>query len=223
MRIAIIMGSTRPGRRVEAVAKWVYEHADQRSDATFEVVDIADYDLPLLDEPLPPATGKYTKQHTHVWAAKIASFDGFVFVAPEYNHSISGALKNAIDFLKNEWHNKAAGFVGYGSLGGQRAVEHLRLGLPVMRTATPALSQTDGSRTVSPLVNLHGAPLLGHNSGLSLRDLIPTNAEPSKLSSGVSLWRRRELKGGAGVASTLAACFVSTSTSISTAGGTIFG
>lgn len=127
MRIAIITGSTRPGRNGEVVAKWVYEHAAQRSDATFEVVDIADYNLPLLDEPFPPAMRKYTKRHTLVWSAKIASFDGFVFVTPEYNHSTSGALKNAIDFLKNEWHDKAAGFVGYGAAGGMRAVEHLRL------------------------------------------------------------------------------------------------
>lgn len=126
MRIAIIIGSTRPGRKGEAVAEWVHSHAAQRSDATFELVDIAAYNLPLLDEPFPPPTGKYTKPHTQVWAAKIGSFDGFVFVTPEYNRSTSGALKNAIDFLKNEWHNKAAGFVGYGSVGGTRAVEHLR-------------------------------------------------------------------------------------------------
>ena len=127
MRIAIIVGSTRPGRNADVVAKWVYSHAVQRTDATFEVVDIADFKLPLLDEPFPPAMGKYTHAHTRAWATKIASFDGFVFVTPEYNHSTSGALKNAIDFLKNEWHNKAAGFVGYGAVGGTRAVEHLRL------------------------------------------------------------------------------------------------
>ena len=127
IRIAIIIGSTRPGRSAEAVAKWVHSHAVQRTDATFELVDIADYKLPLLDEPFPPSMGKYTQPHTIAWAAKIASFDGFIFVTPEYNHATSGALKNAIDFLKNEWHNKAAGFVGYGAIGGTRAVENLRL------------------------------------------------------------------------------------------------
>ena len=81
----------------------------------------------LLDEPIPPVQGKYSKEHTKRWAEKIGSFDGYVFVTPEYNHSTSGALKNAIDFLYAEWNNKAAGFVSYGSAGGTRAVEHLRL------------------------------------------------------------------------------------------------
>jgi NAD(P)H-dependent FMN reductase len=126
-KIAIIIGSTRPGRNGEAVAKWVYEIAKKRTDAEFELVDIATFNLPLLDEPVPPSMGQYSKPHTQAWAAKIATFDGFVFVTPEYNHATSGALKNAIDFLYNEWNNKAAGFVGYGSLGGSRAVENLRL------------------------------------------------------------------------------------------------
>ena len=127
LKVAIITGSTRPGRKSEAVARWVYDIAAKRSDASFEVVDIAAFDLPLLDEPVPPSMNKYTKPHTKAWAAKIATFDAFVFVTPEYNHSTSGALKNAIDFLFREWNDKAAGFVGYGSVGGARAVEHLRL------------------------------------------------------------------------------------------------
>ncbi len=90
-------------------------------------MDIAEYDLPLLDEPVPPAYGQYSKDHTKRWAEKIGSLDGFIFVTPEYNHGTSGALKNAIDFLFAEWNNKAAGFVGYGSSGGVRAVESLRL------------------------------------------------------------------------------------------------
>jgi NAD(P)H-dependent FMN reductase len=126
-RIAIILGSTRPGRKAEAVAKWVFEIAGRREDARFELVDIADYNLPLLDEPVPPSQGKYTKEHTKRWSAKITEFDGYVFVTPEYNHAPSGALKNALDFLYAEWNNKAAGFVSYGSAGGTRAVEQLRL------------------------------------------------------------------------------------------------
>ena len=125
-KIAIIIGSTRPGRNGEAVAKWVYEIAQKRNDAEFELVDIAAFDLPLLDEPVPPSMGQYSKPHTRAWSEKIASFDGYVFVTPEYNHAPSGALKNAIDFLYKEWNNKAAGFVGYGSAGGTRAVEQLR-------------------------------------------------------------------------------------------------
>lgn len=127
IRLAIIVGSTRPGRKAEDVARWVYEIARLRNDVQVELVDILDFNLPLLDEPVPPSMGQYKHEHTKVWAAKIASFDAFVFVTPEYNHGTSAALKNAIDYLYAEWNNKAAGFVGYGSAGGVRAVEHLRL------------------------------------------------------------------------------------------------
>ena len=99
LKFAIIIGSTRPGRVGEAVARWAYELAQKRSDAGFELVDIKDFDLPLLDEPIPRSQGKYSKEHTKRWADKIGSFDGYAFVTPEYNHGISGALKNAIDFL----------------------------------------------------------------------------------------------------------------------------
>lgn len=129
VKIGIIIGSTRPGRVGEAVAKWVYELSKARSDAEFELVDIKDYNLPLLDEPAPAAAQQYTKEHTKKWAAKISELDGFIFVTPEYNHSTSAALKNAIDYLFVEWNNKAAGFVSYGAIGGARAVESLR---PIM-------------------------------------------------------------------------------------------
>ena len=135
IKVAIVIGSTRPGRKAEAVARWVHEIASKRSDAEFELVDIKDFDLPLLDEATPPSMGKYTQPHTKAWAAKVASFDAYVFVTPEYNHGPSGALKNAIDFLYREWNNKAAGFVGYGSLGGVRAVEQLRLVMGELQVA----------------------------------------------------------------------------------------
>jgi NAD(P)H-dependent FMN reductase len=127
MRVAIITGSTRPGRNNEAVARWVHEIAQRRDDAQFELVDIAEFNLPLLNEPAPPSRGRYSHAHTKAWAAKIESFDAYVFVTPEYNHGTSAALKNAIDYLYREWNNKAAGFVSYGSAGGARAVEQLRL------------------------------------------------------------------------------------------------
>jgi len=135
IRVGIIIGSTRPGRKAEAVARWVHGIASQRGDAEYELVDIRDYNLPLLDEPVPPSMGQYSKPHTKAWAAKIASFDAFVFVTPEYNHGTSGALKNAIDFLFAEWNNKAAGFVGYGSAGGARAIESLRLVMGEIKVA----------------------------------------------------------------------------------------
>lgn len=134
-KIAIIIGSTRPDRNGDiigwerkgaAVGQWVEKHAQSRGDADYELIDLVDVALPFFDEPFSPAMGRYTQPHTRAWAERIASFDGFVFVTPEYNHSTSGALKNAIDFLYAEWHNKAAGFVSYGAAGGVRAVEQLR-------------------------------------------------------------------------------------------------
>lgn len=136
LKIAIILGSTRPERNGEAVAQWVHELAKKRTDATFELIDLAEVDLPFLDEPIPPSQGKYAHAHTKAWAKRIDGFDAFVFVAAEYNHGISAALKNALDFLYKEWNNKAAGFVGYGALGGSRAVEHLRLVMAELQVAT---------------------------------------------------------------------------------------
>ena len=126
-RIGVILGSTRPGRRGEQVARWVMDVAGRRADGVFELVDLADHPLPHLDEPLPPNMGQYRNPHTRAWAATIGRFDGFVFVTPEYNHSTSGVLKNAIDYLYAEWNNKAMGIVSYGAVGGARAAEHLRL------------------------------------------------------------------------------------------------
>ena len=135
VRIGIIIGSTRPGRNGDKVAQWVYDHAVERDDAEYELVDLADFALPHLDEAVPASRGQYENEHTRAWADKIASFDGFVFVTPEYNHSTSGALKNAIDFIYGEWNNKAAGLVSYGVHGGVRAAEHLRLVLGELQIA----------------------------------------------------------------------------------------
>lgn len=137
LRIAIVLGSTRPGRRGEAVAQWVLEHlqSQQPPETRFELLDIADFRLPLLDEPVPPSQGQYQHAHTRRWAEAVASFDGFVFVTPEYNHGTSGALKNALDFLYREWNDKAAAFVSYGSAGGTRAVEQLRLVMAELQVA----------------------------------------------------------------------------------------
>ncbi len=128
IKVGIIVGSTRPGHHANDVAKWVLENAKKRTDAQFEIVDIADFKLPMLDEPVPPSMAQYSKPHTKAWAQKVASFDAYVFVTPEYNHAPSAALKNALDFIYAEWNNKAAGFVSYGaSANGSRAVEHLRM------------------------------------------------------------------------------------------------
>lgn len=120
LNIGIILGSTREGRLSPQVGTWVKEIADQRGDANYEIIDIADFKLPLLGEPGGDVSG------VAAWSEKIANCDGFVFIVQEYNHSITAALKNALDFLREEWNNKAAGIVSYGSVGGARAAEHLR-------------------------------------------------------------------------------------------------
>ncbi|MFS0636605.1 NADPH-dependent FMN reductase [Mesobacillus foraminis] len=120
LKIGIILGSTRQGRVSPKVGEWVKGIADQRGDADYEIVDIADYQLPFL------GTTDGTEPGIAAWNEKLASLDGFVFIVQEYNHSITGALKNAIDFAREAWYNKAAGIVSYGSTGGARAAEHLR-------------------------------------------------------------------------------------------------
>lgn len=119
LNIGIILGSTRDGRVSPQVGAWVKELADKRGDANYTIIDIADYKLPLLGE-----AGDVSR--AAAWSQAVGAQDGFVFIVQEYNHSISGALKNALDYLREEWNNKAAGIVSYGSVGGARAAEHLR-------------------------------------------------------------------------------------------------
>jgi NAD(P)H-dependent FMN reductase len=140
IQLAIILGSTRPGRRAPDVAHWVAEAAGRHpavkaGDASLELVDIADYALPLLDEPAPAVVGFYHHEHTRRWAATVARFDGFVFVTPEYNSAVPAALKNAIDYLYAEWNDKAAEIVSYGVYGGTRAAEQLRQTLAEIKVA----------------------------------------------------------------------------------------
>ncbi|MCJ8013580.1 NAD(P)H-dependent oxidoreductase [Paenibacillus sp. KQZ6P-2] len=119
LNIGIILGSTRQGRLSPQVGEWVKSIGDQREDANYEIVDIADYKLPLLGE-------ADASEQAAAWNIKLASLDGFVFIVQEYNHSISASLKNALDYARDAWNNKAAGIVSYGSVGGARAAEHLR-------------------------------------------------------------------------------------------------
>ncbi|MCJ8008154.1 NADPH-dependent FMN reductase [Lederbergia wuyishanensis] len=120
LNIGIILGSTRQGRVSPQVGNWVKDIADKRGDANYEIVDIATFNLPFL------GTSDGTEPGIAEWNEKLANLDGFVFIVQEYNHSITGALKNALDFAREAWNDKAAGFVSYGSTGGARAVEHLR-------------------------------------------------------------------------------------------------
>lgn len=129
MKFAVVLGSTRQGRKGEAVAQWVLEQARQRSDAEFELLDLATFDLPLLTEPTVPgaANRDYETPQTRRWSAAIDSFDGYVWVTPEYNHGVPAALKNAFDVLYPEWNDKVAAIVGYGADGAVRATEHWRV------------------------------------------------------------------------------------------------
>lgn len=127
LKIAVILGSTRPGRNGEQVAQWVMNQAKQRGDAQFDLIDLKEINLPLLDEAVPAGYSQYANEHTKAWAKLIAQYDGYVIITPEYNHAPGAALKNALDFLYQEWNNKAVAFVSYGSAYGVRAVEQLRL------------------------------------------------------------------------------------------------
>jgi NAD(P)H-dependent FMN reductase len=135
LKIAIIIGTTRPNRKSEPVASWSYEISRPRKDAEYELVDLRDYDLPFYNDPYPPSRRKDLPDYAWAWSEKIASSDGYLFVTGEYNHGIPAVLKNAIDYLFYEWNDKAAGFISYGSAGGVRAVEQLRLGMGEIHVA----------------------------------------------------------------------------------------
>ncbi len=126
-KIKILAGSSRPGRFNIQPATWIYNIAKEQEGIEVELVDLQELALPFLDEAVPPSMGQYANEHTTAWSQKIGEADGFIFVTPEYNHSYSAVLKNAIDYLFKEWNYKPVSFVSYGSLaGGSRAVEHLR-------------------------------------------------------------------------------------------------
>jgi len=125
-KIAIIISSTRQTRFGEKPAQWVYEIAAQRNDMEVELLDLRDYPMPFFDEVASNAWAPSTNEVAQRWQQKVAEFDGYLFITAEYNRSIPAVLKNAIDYAYPEWNRKAASFVGYGSVGGARAVEHLR-------------------------------------------------------------------------------------------------
>jgi len=135
LKVAVVISSSRPERVGPTVAEWVMEGTRNRKAATYELVDLAHQNLPNVDEPEPASSGNYSQPHTQAWAARVAGFDAFVFVVPEYNHGIPGQLKNALDFLYAEWNDKVAGIVCYGSNGGFRAAEQLKLSLNELQVA----------------------------------------------------------------------------------------
>ena len=132
--LRIIIGSTRPGRVGPSVAAWITERAIEHGGFDVQVTDLAELDLPILDEPNHPRLRQYTRQHTKDWSAVVDAADAFIFVTPEYNYAFNSALKNAIDFLYHEWHNKAAGIVSYGGIAaGTRATQMLKQVLTALK------------------------------------------------------------------------------------------
>ncbi len=126
IRIAVIVGTTRPGRASTAVADWYMNAIKDVPGIETERIEVADLSLPLFDEPQSPSTGVYQNQHSKKWSERIAPFDAYVWVTAEYNHSVPASLKNAIDYLYHEWVRKPVALVSYGAMGGVRAAEHLR-------------------------------------------------------------------------------------------------
>lgn len=124
--IAIIIGSTRAARFADKPAAWLLEKAQKRDDMSFELVDLRDYDLPLFDEVASNLWVPSQDPRAVKWQQKLAEFDGYIFVTSEYNHSVSGSLKNALDQAYKEWNHKPAAAMGYGGVGAARAIEHLR-------------------------------------------------------------------------------------------------
>ena len=135
MKIQIIIGSVREGRASKPVSDWVHQQLMGRDDFKVEVVDLKEWDLPMFAEAKSPAAGDYQNPIQARWAQKIAEADGYIFISPEYNHSFTGALKNALDYLYNEWNRKPATFVTFGGVSGARSVEQLRLVLVELRMA----------------------------------------------------------------------------------------
>ncbi|HMM81288.1 MAG TPA: NAD(P)H-dependent oxidoreductase [Pyrinomonadaceae bacterium] len=134
LKLQVIICSTRPGRVGPSVARWFFEFAVEHGGFDVELVDLADFDLPVYDEPIHPRMMQYEHEHTERWSASVAAADAFVFVAPEYNYSPTPALINALDFLYNEWNYKPCGFVSYGGLSaGLRGAQAARLQVTTLK------------------------------------------------------------------------------------------
>ena len=128
LKIALIVGSTRPNRFADVPARWIEAGAAQRKDIQLETLDLRDAGLPLFDEAIAPAWagGAYSRPEAEAWRRKIGQYDGFIATVAEYNHGPTAALKNALDSAHLEWQRKPIAFVGYGGVGGARAIEQLR-------------------------------------------------------------------------------------------------
>ncbi len=134
LKLQVIICSTRPGRVGPAVARWFHKFAADRSQFDVELVDLADFKLPLYDEPVHPRMQQYEHDHTKRWSASVASADAYIFVTPEYNYSTPPALVNALDFVYKEWNYKPCGFVSYGGVsGGLRSAQAAKLQITTLK------------------------------------------------------------------------------------------
>lgn len=132
-RVAVVVASSRPTRICPGIASWIQRALQdapghEASDATvrYESIDLAEIDLPFLDEPIIPALGQYQHEHTKAWSKLVDSYHGFVFVLPQYNWGYPAILKNALDFLYSEWNNKPATYATYGNHGGPLAAQQIQ-------------------------------------------------------------------------------------------------
>lgn len=176
-RIAVVIGSTRPNRFADKPAEWIAEIANARGDLDVEILDLKDYPMPLFAEPTSPMWGASENEVARLWQAKLARFDGFIFTAAEYNHAPTGVLKNALDYAGKEWVRKPAGFVGYGSVGGARAVEQLRM-IAIELQMAP----------VKPAVHIAWADYLAVSGGKKLAELGHLNQAATALLDDVAWW-----------------------------------
>ena len=168
-KIGVVVGSTRPRRICSAIARWVLETAREESSLDYALIDLAEVDLPFLDEPLMAALGQYEHEHTKRWSRLVRSYDGFIFVMPQYNWGYTAVLENALDFLYAEWHEKAAAMVTYGSHGGGKGADQLgavlqalgmRIAMTNPRLDTPPDAPSDRRQTFDVAALNRFAPLV---------------------------------------------------------------
>lgn len=178
-KIAVVIGSTRPNRFADKPAAWIAEIAKARGDLDVEIVDLKDYPMPLFAEATSPMWGVSEDETARKWQAKLAQFDGFIVLAAEYNHAPTGVLKNALDYAGKEWVRKPAGFVGYGSVGGARAVEQLRM-IAVELQMAP----------VKAGVHIAWADYLAVNEGKRLEELNHLNQAAMGLLDDIAWWAK---------------------------------
>lgn len=179
-KIAIVVGSTRAARFADVPTAWIAKIAKAHADIDVEIVDLRDWPLPFFDEVASSAWAPSQNEVAQRWQKKVAEFDGFIFTAAEYNHGPTAVLKNAIDYAANEWNKKPAGFVGYGSVGGSRAVEHLRLAAVELQMAP-----------VKSAVHIAWADFLAVRQGeKKLEDIEHLNQAGAALVNDVAWWAK---------------------------------